>query len=46
LAKIKLNKRLQGYFDFIRTFVPFQKNDQELTDALHNLLQNIEKIRL
>lgn len=47
LAKIKnLNKKLQGYFDLIRTFVPFQKTDQELTEHLQKLLKNIEKIRL
>ncbi|MEO0114927.1 MAG: histidine ammonia-lyase [candidate division WOR-3 bacterium] len=44
LAKVRLNKNLNRYFEFIRRVVPFQKNDQELTQPLKRLLQNIEAI--
>lgn len=46
LAKIKLNKRLKKYFDFVRTVMPFQKDDQELTDQLHALVQRLNQINL
>ncbi len=46
LAKIKLNKKLKKYFDFVRTVVPFHKTDQELTDQLHALTQKLNQINL
>ena len=46
LAKIKLNKRLKKYFDFVRTVVSFQKTDQELTEQLHALTQKLNQINL
>ena len=46
LAKIKLNKRLKKYFDFVRLDVPFQKTDQELTGQLHALIHKINEINL
>ncbi len=46
LAKIKLNKRLKKYFDIVRSVVPFQKTDQELTGQLHALTQKLYQINL